>query len=214
MERKLLRRTGKSRSVALKAYPTVCVWCGLAIPDLLEAAHLDHNRGNDDPKNLVFLCLTHHRMLDLGLIPKEFVRELRDRPNKADWSILINAGKKSQKSLEVKSKNQKSVFSTLQKESELEKIVIKRRDAALKAWATRRYQNPEKFGAPTKRDKTILKKNSTPKKKVKIENSSIKRSLAAYRAQLTRKKKDSKKYGRVTNELINKIKKLEKDLKN
>ena len=89
MTSKSTQRSGKSRKIAFEHYTPICVWCGVSISDLLEVAHIDHQRSNDDPKNLVFLCLTHHRMLDLGLIPVGVVTQLRDRPLKADWSILI-----------------------------------------------------------------------------------------------------------------------------
>ena len=207
----LKQRSGKSRKTAFEHYQPICVWCGVSISDLLEVAHLDHDRSNDDPKNLVFLCSTHHRMLDLGLIPSEVVAQLRDRPLKPDWSILIKGGKKTSKTSQ--SVSQKPIISKIQTESKIEKIMIRRSEAALKAWATRGAENPKKFGEPTKQDIISLEKMKKGKKETKIKNHSkefkIKRKLAAYKAQLTRRQKNPKKYGKVTKELLENIKRLE-----
>jgi len=213
MASKSTKRSGKSRSIAFEYYNPICVWCGVAISDLLEVAHIDHQRGNDDPKNLVFLCLTHHRMLDLGLIPAGVVTQLRDRPLKADWSILIK-GVPSKSSKKTASKQKPSLPSIITPESEIEKTMINRREGALKAWATRRAQNPEKFGKPTKEDLILLEKMK--KEKIKKKNhsnkSKITRSLAAYKAQRTRKLENPKKYGKIKESLIKNIKRLEEKL--
>ena len=44
-----------------------CAHCGFGIPDVLEVAHLDCQRHNNDVSNLVLLCPTCHKMLDLDL---------------------------------------------------------------------------------------------------------------------------------------------------
>ncbi|KEQ56890.1 HNH endonuclease protein [Marine Group I thaumarchaeote SCGC AAA799-E16] len=70
----------------------VCVWCGYGNPEVLEVAYVDHNNKNNKPSNLVFLCPTHHREYDLGLISTKMVLERRkfvETNPKADWSILI-----------------------------------------------------------------------------------------------------------------------------
>jgi len=229
----LPKRSGKSRKIAFQNYQPICVWCGVSLPDLLEVAHLDHNRSNDDPKNLVFLCLTHHRMLDLGFIPHDVVAQLRDRPFKADWSILIKGGKGKKpsrslseqkklaaftKSVKPKRPSQQKNMSQIQTDPEIEKTIIKLRNAALKAWATRRAKNPSKFGKPTKKDLILLQEIEKEKKKIRPKNQQSKkfkiiRKLAAYKAQLTRRKQDPKKYGEVTNRLVENIKSLEQKLK-
>lgn len=220
-------RSGKSRRIAFKHYKPICVWCGVSISDLLEVAHIDHNRSNDEPKNLVFLCLTHHRMLDLGLIPSDVVTQLRDRPLKADWSILIKgvptksstivSGQQQLFTFSKKepndTKSKTSLSSNIQKEAEIEKIMIKRREAALKAWATRRAQNPTKFGKPTRQDQVLLQKMKKEKVKNYSNNFEIIRSLAAYKANLTRRQQNPEKYGKVTEDLTNNIKRLEEKLK-
>jgi len=205
---KSTKRSGKSRKIAFDHYTPICIWCGVSIPDLLEVAHIDHQNNNDDPKNLVFLCSTHHRMLDLGLIPARVVTELRDNQPKADWSILIK-GVPSKSSKKTASKQKPSLPSIITPESEIEKTIISRREAALKAWATRRAQNPEKFGKPTKEDLVLLEKM---KKKNHSNKSKITRSLAAYKAQRTRKLENPKKYGKITESLIKNIKRLEEKL--
>ena len=154
-------------------------------------------------------------MLDLGLIPSEVVAQLRDRPLKPDWSILIKGGKKTSKTSQNIS--QKPIISKIQTESKIKKIMIRRSEAALKAWATRRAENPKKFGEPTEQDMILLQKMKKEKKKTKIKNHSTRfkaiRSLAAYKAQLTRKQKNPKKYGKVTKELLENIKRHEQKLK-
>ena len=95
--------------------------------------------------------------------------------------------------------------------------MIRRSEAALKAWATRRAENPKKFGEPTEHDMILLQKMKKEKKKTKIKNHSTRfkdiRSLAAYRAQLTRRQKNPEKYGKVTKELLENIKRLKQKLK-
>ena len=164
------QRSGKSRKIAYEHYRPICVWCGLAIEDVLEVAHIDHNRGNDDIDNLVFLCRTHHRMLDLGMIPENIIVQLRDRDFEADWSVLIKGkrskvAKKTQtiekeaekmnllirkrretalKAWNTRRKNQASNLSTIRKESDVDELFTKRREAALKAWETRRRMKKSK----------------------------------------------------------------------
>ena len=109
-------------------------------------------------------------------------------------------------------------MSQIQTDPEVEKTIIKLRNAALKAWATRRAKNPSKFGKPTKKDLMLLQEIEKEKKKKRPKNQQSKkfkiiRKLAAYKAQLTRRKQDPKKYGEVTNRLVENIKSLEQKLK-
>ena len=54
----------------LKRYGGACALCDLALPELLEAAHLVPKgcNGVDDPRNGLVLCPTHHRAFDAGFI--------------------------------------------------------------------------------------------------------------------------------------------------
>ena len=73
-----------------------CAHCGFGIPEVLEVAHLDCCRENNDVSNLVLLCPTCHKMLDLDLIPTEVVIALRDHPRVVRWSKRMkDAGKKA-----------------------------------------------------------------------------------------------------------------------
>ena len=85
----------------------VCVWCGYGNPEVLEVAHVDHVRKNNKVSNLVFLCPTHHKEYDLGLISKIMVLERRKfvetNPN-ADWSIHAG-GNLTKKELDKKRSN-------------------------------------------------------------------------------------------------------------
>jgi hypothetical protein len=99
----------------------VCVYCGFGIEDVLEVAHLDTDRTNNDHTNWAFLCPTCHRMHDLGLIPTQTIRDMRDQPKTVNWRLLMkDAGAKAAASRRT----------TVQKQ--------KRQMAAKKAVATRR----------------------------------------------------------------------------
>ena len=74
----------------------VCVFCGFGIEDVLEVAHLDTDRTNNDHTNWAFLCPTCHRMHDLGLIPTQTIRDMRDQPKTVNWKLLMkDAGAKA-----------------------------------------------------------------------------------------------------------------------
>lgn len=67
----------------------ICVYCGFGIEGVLEVAHLNTDRTDNDPSNWAFLCPTCHRMHDLGLIRTDTVREMRDHPKTANWLLLV-----------------------------------------------------------------------------------------------------------------------------
>src|SRR6266436_7515463 len=99
-----------------------CAHCGFGIPEVLEVAHLDGHRNNNDVSNLGLLCPTCHKMFDLDLISMETMIQMRDRPRVVRWAKRMkDAGKKAAMSR----KRRQSVFRR------------KRRLAALKAAATR-----------------------------------------------------------------------------
>ncbi len=84
------------RKIAFAAYAPVCAHCGFGIPAVLEVAHVDGNRQNNDPKNLVVLCPNCHKMHDLDLISTETIIQMRDRPKVVKWSKRMkDAGKKA-----------------------------------------------------------------------------------------------------------------------
>ncbi len=55
---------------ARKYYGTICAFCGLDVPILLDAAHIIpyEKDGPNDPRNSLMLCPTHHRAFDEGLV--------------------------------------------------------------------------------------------------------------------------------------------------
>lgn len=76
----------------------VCAHCGFGILDVLEVAHLDGNRSNNDPANLVILCPNCHKMYDLDLITTETIILMRDRPKVVVWAKRMkDAGAKAAK---------------------------------------------------------------------------------------------------------------------
>ncbi len=83
-----------------------CAHCGFGIPEVLEVAHLDGRRHNNDPNNLVILCPTCHKMLDLDIISNATIIEMRDRPRVVRWAKRMkDAGKKA---LESRRRRQKA----------------------------------------------------------------------------------------------------------
>ena len=84
------------RKIAFNAYAPLCAHCGFGIPAVLEVAHVDGNRQNNGPKNLVVLCPNCHKMHDLDLISTETIIQMRDRPKIVKWSKRMkDAGKKA-----------------------------------------------------------------------------------------------------------------------
>ena len=99
-----------------------CAHCGFGIPEVLEVSHLDCDRHHNDVSNLVLLCPTCHKMLDLDLISTETMIQMRDRPRIVSWAKRMkDAGKKA----------------ALSRKRRGAALRRKRRSAALKAAATR-----------------------------------------------------------------------------
>ena len=99
-----------------------CGHCGFGLTEVLEVAHLDGHRHNNDVSNLVLLCPTCHKMLDLDLISTDTMIQMRDRPRVACWAKRMkDAGKKAA----LSRKKRQSIFRRM------------RRLAARKAAATR-----------------------------------------------------------------------------
>jgi len=84
------------RRLAFETYDPVCACCGFAIASVLEVAHLDGNRANNDIGNLAILCPNCHKMHDLDIIPTPIVRQMRDRPKMVNWrKRMKDAGAKA-----------------------------------------------------------------------------------------------------------------------
>ena len=84
------------RKLAFGNYPPICAYCGFGVPEVLEVAHVDGNRSNDDIENLAILCPTCHKMHDIDLIPTDILKVLRDREKQVDWSKRMkDAGQKA-----------------------------------------------------------------------------------------------------------------------
>lgn len=89
-------KSSQYRQAALANYRNLCAVCGFGIPQILEVAHLNHNRKDNDLSNLAVLCPNCHKMHDIGLIPTDVVRQLRDAKLEVDWSIRVkDAGVKA-----------------------------------------------------------------------------------------------------------------------
>ena len=84
------------RKLAFQKYDPLCAHCGFGVPSVLEVAHLDGNRANNEMSNLVILCPNCHKMHDLDLISTETIILMRDRPKIVTWSKRMkDAGKKA-----------------------------------------------------------------------------------------------------------------------
>ncbi len=84
------------RKLSFEKYDPLCAHCGFGIPAVLEVAHLDGNRANNELSNLAILCPNCHKMHDLDLISTETIILMRDRPKIVTWSKrMTDAGKKA-----------------------------------------------------------------------------------------------------------------------
>lgn len=105
------------RKVAFETYPPICAYCGFGVPEVLEVAHLDGNRENNEIINLAILCPNCHKMHDINLISTDIIKAMRDKEKEVDWSKRMkDAGKKAANTR-------------------------KRKNAAKKAWETRKTNN-------------------------------------------------------------------------
>jgi len=84
------------RKLAFTHYDPLCAHCGFGVPAVLEVAHLDGNRANNELSNLVILCPNCHKMHDLDLISTATIIEMRDRPKVVTWAKRMkDAGQKA-----------------------------------------------------------------------------------------------------------------------
>ena len=84
------------RKLAFAHYDPLCAHCGFGIPAVLEVAHIDGNRQNNDIANLVILCPNCHKMHDLDLISTATIIDMRDRPKVVVWAKRMkDAGQKA-----------------------------------------------------------------------------------------------------------------------
>ena len=114
------------RKIAFQHYAPVCAHCGFGIPSVLEVAHIDGNRRNNDLKNLVVLCPNCHKMHDLDIISTETIVVMRDRPKTVNWrKRMKDAGRKA----------------AVTRKTRVTRLRRKRRLAALKAAETRRQNS-------------------------------------------------------------------------
>ena len=107
-------KTINYRKVAFGAYPPICAYCGFGIQGILQVAHLNHNRKDGSPENLVILCPTCHKMYDGNLISKDVLIALRDNPRKIDWSASMkDAGVKAAKKRKARAAGRKAAETRL-----------------------------------------------------------------------------------------------------
>jgi len=84
---------------------------------VLEVAHIDCNRNNNNPDNLVLLCPNCHKMHDLDLISTETIIQMRDRSKIPDWKKRMkDAGAKAALKRKRKAAANKAVETRRQRE--------------------------------------------------------------------------------------------------
>ena len=70
--RRVRRLQSLFRQIVLVSYDSACAVCDLAVPDLLDAAHITpwgrEAARRLDPANGIAMCVLHHRAFDRGLI--------------------------------------------------------------------------------------------------------------------------------------------------
>jgi 5-methylcytosine-specific restriction endonuclease McrA len=111
------------RSLALATHPDAqCAHCGFGVKDVLEVAHLDQNRANNDIDNLAILCPNCHKMHDLDLIPTNVIRLMRDHDKKTNW-------KSRMKDAALKAAATRKENSAKKKRSEIAKKAVATRKA-------------------------------------------------------------------------------------
>jgi predicted restriction endonuclease len=72
------------RMLAFEHYPPICAYCGFGIPEILEVAHINGDRSNNEIDNLVILCPNCHKMHDIDLISTDTIIQMRDREKRVN----------------------------------------------------------------------------------------------------------------------------------
>jgi len=67
-----------NRKLAFANYDPICTHCGFGILAILDVAHIDGDRTNNDVSNLVILCPNCKKMLGKKLISAEVIVAMRD----------------------------------------------------------------------------------------------------------------------------------------
>lgn len=75
-EKKILKKCSNYKNIAFYHYEYRCIFCDWE-EGSLDAHHIDGNRTNGDPDNLVWLCPNHHRMCEENKFSKEQILEKR-----------------------------------------------------------------------------------------------------------------------------------------
>jgi len=97
------------RKLAFETYEPFCAYCGFGLQDILEVAHIDGTRGNNNLRNLVILCPTCHKMLDVDLISNDTIRSVRDRAKRVNWGKRMkDAGKKAARTRKLREAGRKA----------------------------------------------------------------------------------------------------------
>ena len=112
-----------ARKTASEHYPYMCcAVCGMTTA--LDVCHLDNDRSNNQPDNLVYLCKTHHWMFDGGLYPIEAVKMLRNNWQKTEGKLDTK--------IRMKGAGEKAALTRKRKAAARKAVETRRRNAELR----------------------------------------------------------------------------------
>lgn len=110
------------RKLAFEHYDPICAHCGFGIAEVLEVAHIDCNRANNDIGNLVILCPNCHKMHDLDIISTDMIIQMRNRPKNVKWAKRMKeAGQKAALTRKRRLAGKKAVATRRKNQAEKEK---------------------------------------------------------------------------------------------
>lgn len=75
------RKKHKITLTQFRKTTSACVICGFS--HIVDIHHLDHNKQNNDPKNLIGLCPNHHRMIHNHRFRPEIFQLLKEKGYKS-----------------------------------------------------------------------------------------------------------------------------------
>lgn len=70
---------GDYKKKASSLYESRCALCEESDPVCLQVHHIDHNRSNNDPDNLIILCSNHHFKVHNGEYHPDFLKSERNK---------------------------------------------------------------------------------------------------------------------------------------
>jgi hypothetical protein len=133
-----LNKLTSYRKLAFANYAKVCAHCGFGIEAVLEVAHIDCDRANNDIDNLVILCPNCHKMHDLDIISTATIIEIRNRPKTVVWKKRMKSAASRRLNLEAAAKVEALAILSQQADARALTAHARSQAAGKKAAATRK----------------------------------------------------------------------------